>query len=210
MKIIPSQTMALAVDYQVRLLPSIDNADFLLKRLAILLRGLRLLDIPILITQQYTRGLGMSHSAVFESAGTTEYLEKRTFSCCGSESILQAIDRQRRPQIILCGIEAHICVLQTALDLLEKGFQVIFVRDCISSRHAYDREAAFERLARSGAVPATAESLLFELMETADHPRFKDISHLVKSKTPQQATGHQTCSAAELRGIWSSLRCGRR
>ena len=184
MKIIPSQAMALAVDYQVRLLPSIENADLLLKRSAILLKGLRLLDIPILITQQYTRGLGMSHPAVFESAGTTEYLEKRTFSCWGSENILQAINGQGRPQIILCGIEAHICVLQTALDLLEKGFQVIFIRDCISSRHGYDREAALERMARSGAVPATAESLLFELMKTADHPRFRDISRLVKSKNP--------------------------
>ena len=180
MKIIPSQTMALAVDYQVRLLPSIDNADFLLKRSAILLRGLRLLDIPILITQQYTRGLGMSHSAVFESAGTTEYLEKRTFSCCGSESILQAIDRQCRPQIILCGIEAHICVLQTALDLLDAGFSVVFAGDCISSRHSRDRSAAFERLIQAGAIPTTAEALLYELMVTAEHPAFKKISGLVK------------------------------
>lgn len=180
MKILSSDAMALAVDYQVRLLPSIWESDFLLKRSSILLKGLRQLNIPTLITQQYTRGLGMSHPVIFESTGTCKYLEKKTFSCFRSENIRQSIQNLNRSQIILCGIEAHICVMQTALDLLEAGFSVIVVQDCISSRHLYDRSSAFDRMIQAGAVPATAESLLYELMGTAEHPDFKTISGLVK------------------------------
>lgn len=180
MKLLASDATVLAIDYQVRLLPSILDSDLLLKRSSILLEGLRLLNVPTLITQQYTRGLGMSHPSIFQSAGTDEYLEKITFSCYQSENIRQAIQDLHRPQIILCGIEAHICVLQTALDLLEAGFSVIFAEDCISSRHSRDRSAAFERLIQAGAVPTTAEALLYELMVTAEHPAFKKISGLVK------------------------------
>lgn len=180
MKLHSSQALALAIDYQLRLLPHILDSEALLHRSGILLDGLRQLNVPIHITQQYTRGLGMSHPSIYTHAGTQQYLEKRSFSCWGSDEIRNLLRKENRPQIILCGIETHICVLQTALDLLRNGYQVIFVQDCISSRYAPDRTAGFQRMLQEGAIPATTESLLFELMETSVHPEFKAISRLIR------------------------------
>ena len=171
MQLISDQSLALIIDDQIRLLPSI--AD-------ILIQGLRILDIPMLITQQYTKGLGMSDSSIYLHTGTMEYLEKRTFSCWKDDTIRRRIEASGRRQIILFGIEAHICVLQTALDLVHAGYETILVTDCTSSRRLSDKGTALQRMIQEGISVTTYESLLFELMETSLHPHFRDISALIK------------------------------
>lgn len=107
-------------------------------------------------------------------------MKKTTFSCCGNTDGLDAIKALGKKQIIVAGIETHVCVLQTCLDLLEEGFQVILVTDCCSSRKQSDKEVAITRLVQAGAIPATYEMILFELTINAKHPKFKEISGLVK------------------------------
>lgn len=180
MKIKSDAALALIIDDQVRLLPAITDAKTLLHNTGILIQGLKILDIPMIITQQYTKGLGMSDPSVYIHAGTREYMEKRTFSCWENEAIRQKIQGSGRRQIILCGIETHICVLQTALDLLLAGYEVILAEDCVSSRKLSDKETAVKRMIQEGVVITSYESLLFELMETSLHPHFKEISRLIK------------------------------
>lgn len=180
MKIKPDAALALIIDDQVRLLPSIFESDTLLHNTGILIQGLKILEVPMMITQQYTKGLGMSDPSVYLHAETTEYMEKRTFSCWGDEEIRRKIQDSGRSQMILFGIETHICVQQTALDLLRAGYEVILVEDCVSSRKLSDKETALKRMIQEGAIVTSYESLLFELMETSLHPRFKEISGLIK------------------------------
>ena len=111
MKIKLQHAIALAIDEQERLLPAIHNGEETLRHTETLLKGLRLLDIPILITQQYTKGLGMSAPSLFEAAGTDSWLEKRTFSCLGDEIIRKTLQDSHKKQVIVCGVEAHICRL---------------------------------------------------------------------------------------------------
>lgn len=162
------------------LLPSITDAELLLHNTGILIEGLKILNVPMIVTQQYTKGLGMSDASIYHHTGTTEYMDKRTFSCWGDDAIRQKIQDSGRHQMILCGIETHICVLQTALDLLRAGYEVILVEDCVSSRKLSDKETALRRIVQEGAVITSYESLLFELMETSLHPHFKEISELIK------------------------------
>lgn len=180
MKIQSQHAIALTIDEQERLLPAIYNGQEILHHTELLLKGLRLLEIPILITQQYTKGLGMSAPSVFAAAGTESWLEKRTFSCLGDEIIRKALQDSHRRQIIVCGVESHICVQQTVLDLLHMGYDVFLIEDCISSRKLSDQKTAVRRMEQAGAVVTSYEAILFELMETSMHPHFKEISSLIK------------------------------
>ncbi|MGN0251721.1 MAG: hydrolase [Oliverpabstia sp.] len=180
MKIKREQCLTLLIDDQIKLLPAIYESALLLQNTKILLQGLRILEVPIQITQQYTKGLGMSDPSIFRYAEITDYLEKRTFSCWGEEEIRRTIQESGCRQIILAGIETHICVLQTALDLLQNGYEVILVEDCVSSRKLSDKQTAIQRMIQEGVIVTSYESLLFELMETSCYPRFKEISALVK------------------------------
>ena len=180
MKIKGDQCLALIIDDQIRLLPSISESALLLQNTGILLQGLQILEVPLLITQQYTKGLGMSDPSIFHYAGTEHYLEKRSFSCWGDSEIRRFIQNSGCRQIILAGIETHICVQQTALDLLENGYDVILIEDCVSSRKPTDKATALRRMENAGVTVTSYESLLFELMETSLYPRFKEISALVK------------------------------
>lgn len=180
MQIKREKCLTLIIDDQIKLLPSISASEQLLNNTKILIQGLHILEVPMMITQQYTKGLGMSDPSIFQSAQTETYWEKRSFSCWGDTEIRQQIQNSGYQQIILCGIETHICVLQTALDLLHNGYDVILVEDCISSRKPSDRNCAIRRMEKAGAIVTTYESLLFELMETSLYPHFKEISKLIK------------------------------
>lgn len=180
MKINVYNTTALIVDYQERLMPAIHHRDKLAKRSAILIKGLRLLDIPMMITQQYTKGLGMSAPFVYEAAGTKAYFEKMSFSCLGDPQIVRQLQDANRKNVIVCGIEAHICVLQTCLDLLEQGYRPLLVLDCISSRKKSDLKMAVSRALAEGVTVTSYESVLFELMQRSGGDTFKQISQLVK------------------------------
>lgn len=180
MKIKRDQCLTLIIDDQIKLLPSISESAMLLQNTGILIQGLKILEVPLLITQQYTKGLGMSDPSIFFYAQTEQYLEKRSFSCWGDEEIRRNITDSGCRQIILAGIETHICVLQTALDLVANGYDVVVIEDCVSSRKLSDKQIALKRMGNAGVTFTSYESLLFELMETSLYPRFKEISNLIK------------------------------
>jgi nicotinamidase-related amidase len=172
--------MALCVDIQERLFPHIHDHDALADRCSRLIRGLQVLNVPITVTEQYVKGLGPTIESVREALGEHEPLEKMTFSCCGVQAIEVAVLGSRRHQIIVFGIETHVCVLQTVLDLLEQGQTVVVVEDCVSSRSANDKRVAIDRMRQQGAIITTMESLLFELLRVAGTDTFKGISAIVK------------------------------
>lgn len=181
MRILAENTMALIIDFQERLLPVIDKKDELLRNTEILIKGLKVLDIPMLVTQQYTKGIGMTDSGLSDVIGEGfHYYDKLTFSCAEDSSIMDHIAAVGRNNIIICGVEAHICVLQTVIDLREKGYNVILVEDCVGSRKESDRQTGIKRAVFEGAVPTTYEAILFELTRVAKTETFKEISKLIK------------------------------
>lgn len=178
MRISTENTACIVVDYQERILPSIANKEELIETSVKLLKGLKILDVPMCITGQYTKGLGLNIKEIREAAGTEDYYDKMVFSCAQVEGVQQAI--QGKKNIVICGIEAHVCVMQTVLDLLEMGYQPIVIEDCISSRKLNDKKYALKRMRDAGAIITTYEALLFELLQKAGSDTFKQISNLVK------------------------------
>lgn len=176
MRIKREYTAALVVDFQERLVPAVADSRELMERVQVLLKGLRLLQVPMLVTQQYTKGLGMSVPEIWEASGETDYVEKSSFS--GLEVAKPFI--QGRKYILVCGIEAHCCVLQTVIDLAAAGYIPVLVTDCIGSRRCGDQRMAIERARQEGAILTTSEAILFELVGTADTPFWKELLAIVK------------------------------
>ncbi len=180
MKIKAENCVFVQVDVQERLFPFISNKEELEKNLITLVKGLQLHEIPFIINEQYKKGIGETIPSLRELVDEYPHFEKTTFSCCGNEDGLAAIKATGKKFVILAGIETHVCVLQTALDLLEEGLQPVLVTDCVNSRRQSDKDMAIQRLIQAGVIPTTYESLLFELTVNAKHPVFKEISKLVK------------------------------
>ncbi len=175
-----NNTIALIIDEQEKLMPVIHEAASVLRNTRILVEGLNILQVPFLITQQYTKGMGMTVEPLQQSAGTSEYLEKRTFSCWDTEEIRKKIEDSGRKQVLLAGVEAHICLMQTAIDLIDAGYDVFVAVNCISSRKQCDKDIAVARMIQAGVQVTSYESILFELMRTSTHPEFKAVSKLIK------------------------------
>jgi nicotinamidase-related amidase len=184
------------IDLQERMMPAICEGDEVVARSARLIRGFRFLGAPILVTQQYTRGLGETVGPIVtaltealpadkDGAGAVpaaEFvpIEKTSFSAAGEPEFMRRLKESGRKNVLICGVETHVCVVQTALDLLAAGYAVFFVADALSSRKRGDAESAFRRMAAAGATETTYESALFELLEGAKENGFKQISGLVK------------------------------
>jgi nicotinamidase-related amidase len=175
-----ANTAATIIDVQERLYPIIHDNELMTRNIVTLIKGLKALDVPILITQQYTKGLGTTIAPIKEALGNHEHIEKMSFSCCGDDGFIDEFERLGRKNIILMGIESHVCVLQTALDLLDKGYTPILIEDCVSSRKPNDKKIAVKRMRSEGAVISTCESILFELTVVSGTEQFKAISKLVK------------------------------
>lgn len=180
MRIEKDQTLGVVIDIQERLFPHIHQNDALLKKSQILLQGLQALKVPLLVTQQYTKGLGETVEPIKSILEQSNYIEKKAFSCCDDTSFSGELSEHNRKNVILIGIESHICVLQTAIDLKSKGYQAIVVEDCVSSRNENDKKIAIERLRYEGAIITTTESILLELARYSGTPEFKVISKLIK------------------------------
>jgi len=170
----------LMVDVQERLWTVMGQRQRLADRIVVMIRGCRLLNVPVYVTEQYPRGLGSTIAPIREALGDNTPLVKMTFSCCGLTELPEMLKKKGIGQVILTGIETHVCVLQTALDLISAGFGVHLLTDAVSSRHPADQETALRRLSREGVVLSTVETALFELLTTADAPEFKTISELIK------------------------------
>lgn len=171
---------AIVVDIQDKLLPLISQNEILVKNVITLINGLKIHQIPIIVTQQYTKGLGETNASIKSAIGEYEHIEKLSFSCCGEPVFMSKLKEINKKFVILMGIETHVCVLQTALDLLSNGFVPVVIEDCVSSRNMNDKNTAIERMRSSGAVISTKESVLFELTEVSGTDKFKAISRLIK------------------------------
>ena len=182
MRILKEATVGLIIDIQERLFPLIDGNEQLLKNVEILTEGLQILDIPVKITEQYPKGLGTTIQPLKKIIGNNKVFEKMSFSCCDEKGFYDyLIEAGRgRKNIIIAGIEIHVCVLQTVVDLLGKGFQPVVIYDCVSSRSAIDKKIAIQRIRSEGALVSTYESILFELARVSGTEDFKKISRLVK------------------------------
>ncbi len=180
MRITKENTSALFIDFQERLFPAMNEKELLLKNVKMLVEGLNILGIPIAFTQQYTKGLGETIEEFRSLVPDFAPIEKTDFSCFGVEEYTAFLHQYQSKTIILCGIEAHVCVLQTAVDLKEYGYFPIVVTDCITSRSAISKESAIDRFRYENIMTATCESILFELTRSAKAEEFRAISKLVK------------------------------
>ena len=176
-----SDAFVCVVDLQEKLVPTQSHPTELLQRVKVLLGGLRALEIPFIAAQQYPKGLGELLPEVKELFPENTFIaDKITFSCFGTPEFKDAAKQLNRRQMILLGVETHVCVLQTALDAMKLGYEVYLAEDCTDSRHDYDRTAGLNFMRESGIRIVTAEMLLFQLMHDSHHPAFKTISKLVR------------------------------
>ncbi len=168
------------VDLQGKLAQLMHDKHDLFKNVQILIKAAKLLDIPILWCQQSPDALGQTLPQIAELLDDNEPINKASFSCCGSEQFNERLNSLNRHQPILCGIETHVCIYQTAAELLEKGFDVSVVADAVSSRTLENKHIALEKMKNSRVNITSTEMAIFELLKTAEHPQFKKIAKLVK------------------------------
>jgi nicotinamidase-related amidase len=168
------------VDVQERLLPAIFEKERVVQNSVRLIQGAAILHLPIFATEQYRKGLGATVPEVAGAIAGFAPWEKLAFSACGADGFVSALRKQKVSEVILCGIEAHVCVTQTCLDLLEKGFRVFVVADAVSSRTAENYRLGLDRMSAAGAVIVSTEMVLFELLERAGTAEFKEVLRLVK------------------------------
>lgn len=180
MRITKENTIGLVIDIQERLFPVMHDKETLLKNCKILIQGLSELYIPFYTSQQYTKGLGETLTEISSIIPNFKYFEKHEFSCYNVVDFKWKLDDNEAKNIIICGIESHVCVLQTAVDLKEAGFNPIVVMDCVSSRTKENLELAKERFRFEGIMMTSYESILFELTASSKAHEFRDISKLVK------------------------------
>lgn len=175
------KTALVVIDMQEAFRNSIADFTEIASRIAVAVRGFRVLEVPVIVTEQYPKGLGRTAPEILDALPDRfEVAEKTAFSSCGSNTFLEQLNETGAKQIVVCGIETHICVNQTAHDLLEKGFEVHILQDCVSSRFDYNKFAGLRKMKMSGVVPSSVEMSLFELMRDSQHEHFKAIQRLIK------------------------------
>ena len=170
----------LVIDIQEKLLPLIFEKERLVQNCVRLIKAAQILGLPVFVTEQYRKGLGHTDQTVAAAFADFAPIEKVTFSSCGAEGLLPAIKDRGLTNLLLCGIEAHVCVLQTCLDLLEEDRNVFVVADAISSRDPENRKIAVERMRSAGAAIVTLEMALFEMLERAATDEFKQVLALLR------------------------------
>ncbi|HEY3369917.1 MAG TPA: hydrolase [Prolixibacteraceae bacterium] len=180
MRILKENTIGLVVDIQERLVPVMEESEQLIENCSKLIQGLQILGLPILVTQQYTKGLGETVAEITAVIPDFHYIEKKDFSCFDEPAVAEKLALLGARNVIICGIESHVCVLQTALDLQEAGYVPVVVMDCVSSRSFDSMDLASERFRHEGIMMTSLESILFELTRSASATEFKEISKLVK------------------------------
>jgi isochorismate hydrolase len=174
MRILRENTIGLVIDIQERLVPVMEENELLVENCSKLIQGLQILGLPLLVTQQYT------NEEIKSVISDFQYIEKKDFSCYDEPAFAEKLDQSGAKNVIICGIESHVCVLQTAIDLKEAGYTPVVVFDCVSSRSFDNVDLAAERFRYEGIMMTSLESILFELTRSAGAPGFKEISKLVK------------------------------
>src|SRR5438067_11988486 len=179
-KMTAADTALLVVDVQEKLMVKIPSAGDVVRNTAFLIDAANTLGLPVAATEQYPKGLGPTVPEL--ARRLPERPDKLAFSCCAVPAVVEGFRRAARPKILLAGIETHVCVLQTALDLLALDFRVFIAADAVASRYAVDREFALRRLERAGAIVTTSETAVFEWVGGAGSPQFKEMSRLVQER----------------------------
>ncbi len=170
-------TVLIFIDVQGRLAEVVDGSESLFRSLRRLLEGMYVLDIPVIVTEQTPDNLGKTRG---EFRPLLLPITKSTFSCCGERVFLEALEKINRRQVILCGIETHVCIYQTAMDLLAAGYEVCVVADAVSSRDPANKTLALRRMEAEGVKLTGTEMLLFELLGDAKSQQFKCILQIIK------------------------------
>ena len=177
-----AQTAALVIcDLQEAFRPVTVGFDAVVARVVKLVEGMKLLGVPILVTEQSPQKLGRIVSPILEKLpADVKIVDKSAFSCCGASQFTDQLEEARASQIVLCGLETHICVNQTAQDLIARGHQVHLLLDCVTSRTEASRLVGIDKMRLAGVVPCNFEMAMFELMQDAKHEQFKAVQKLVK------------------------------
>lgn len=178
--LILENTVLIVVDVQDKLARVMHKKEMLFDSLQKLIKGVQILGIPIILTEQNPEGLGSTIPEVARLLPDIQPIPKLSFSCCGDERFLQELEALNRKQVLIAGIEAHVCVYQTAMDLLRLGHEVQVVADAVSSRTAENKEIGLERVKSEGASLTSAETALFELLKVAEGEKFKKLLKIVK------------------------------
>lgn len=175
-----AQAALVVIDLQERLLPAMHEKERVAQNSWRLARAASILALPVVVTEQYRKGIGPTVAELASAVPGFSPLEKLTFSCWGAEGFAAALRAREIRDVILCGIEAHVCVMQTCLDLLDEGFRPFVVADAISSRSPENLRWGLERMRDSGGVVVSTEMILFELLGCAGTAEFKQMLDLIK------------------------------
>lgn len=175
-----TQTALIVVDIQEAFRGAISDFPQLAAKTSIIVRGFLALGLPIIVTEQYPKGLGRTAEEIlFALPDDFAVVEKTTFSSCGSAAFVETLRQSGASQVVLCGLETHICVNQTAHDLLSENFEVHLLTDAVASRYKEDKEAGLKKMLANGAIPSSVEMALFELLRDSKHEKFKEIQALI-------------------------------
>lgn len=175
-----NKTALIVVDIQEKFKPAIFEMDRVIDNTKKVIEGARILEIPIIVTEQYSKGLGRTVDTIRASLGNFQPIEKLSFSCFGEQKFLNELEKLNVTDIIILGIEAHVCITKTILDAIAKGYRVHLVTDAISSRSESNLKIAVERAKQAGAFLASSEMILFQLMDSAGTEEFKRINEIIK------------------------------
>ena len=177
----PAHTALALIDMQEGFRPIISDFAETAAHIALVAHAVQLLNVPVIVTEQYPQGLGHTANEIRAVLpDSVQVIEKTAFSSCGAKSFEAELERRQALHVIICGIEAHICVNQTTHDLLERGYRVHLLTDCITARSLVNKQIALAKMQQSGAIPSSTEMALFELMRDARHEQFKSIQKLIK------------------------------
>jgi len=176
-----NNSLLLIIDVQEKLINAQFEKDKVAKNIAILAEAANILEIPVLASEQYPKGLGTTIGQVKEKLpADVKFFEKTSFSCVKAEGFSELVKTYNKNQILVCGMESHVCVHQTVNDLLNEGYEVYIIQDAVTSRKEWEYKTGLQRMISSGAVPCSVEMVLFELVKDARHPDFKAVQGLIK------------------------------
>ena len=176
----PENTVLVIIDIQGKLWNVMSEKEALLENAQKLVKGVQVLGVPVILTEQNPKGLGPTLPELMQLLPTAQPVPKFSFSCCQDKGFQQAIGALNRKQVLICGIEAHICVYQTTMELLSSGYEVQSVADVVSSRVVRNRDITLSRLQSEGAKLTVSEMALYELLQTAENPKFKEMLKVIK------------------------------
>ena len=173
-------SLVLLIDFQERFIPVLHKNDEAIKNIKLLLAGANIYGLPIIVTEQVPEKLGPTISDFKEYLYHAKFFYKKTMSCCGQIGFLEELKNRNIKRIAICGIEAHVCVLQTSLDLIHNGFQVHLASDAVTTRVPYNKEIAMEKMKNAGVIVSSVETILFEMAYTAGTEEFRKLQQLFK------------------------------